>query len=125
MQVDVRGSIFGGLNRDPAMQVDVVEAQSAAMFERLGKASDFGDAESAHTAFIAALLEQTMLTSPRVADSLTTIYALCTCLCSLAQVHCCLPLYTASQLDIESSETGNRSDARSSDIPQWQFKDAF
>ncbi|CAL5227089.1 g9995 [Coccomyxa viridis] len=73
------------LNLQVYMQVDVVEAQSAAMFERLGKASDFGDAESAHTAFIAALLEQTMLTSPRVADSLTTIYALCTCLCSLAQ----------------------------------------
>ena len=68
------------------MQVDVVEAQSAAMFERLGKASNFGDAESAHAAFLAALLEQTLLTSPRVAKSLETIYGLCTRLCSLVQV---------------------------------------
>ncbi len=79
------------------MQVDVVEAQSAAMFKRLGKASDFGDAESAHAAFIAALLEQTLLTSPRVAKSLTTIFGLCTRLCSLVQVMSCLPLHVASQ----------------------------
>ena len=73
-----------------AMQVDVVEAQSAAMFERLAKARDFGDAELAHAAFLAAVLQQTLLTSPRVAKALQTIYILNTRLCSLVQV-CSLP----------------------------------
>ena len=64
----------------------MVEAQSAAMFERLGRASDYGDAETAHAAFLTAVLEQMLLTSLRVAKSLTTIYSLCTRLCSLVQV---------------------------------------
>ena len=64
-----------------------MEAQSAAMFERLGRASDFGDTESAHAAFLAALLEQMLLTSPRVADLLQAIYSLCTRLCSMVQVY--------------------------------------
>ena len=68
------------------MQVDVVEAQCAVLQEHIGKARDFEDAESSHSAFLSALLDKTMLSSPRVAKALKTIYQLCTRLCSLVQV---------------------------------------
>ena len=68
------------------MQVDVVEAQCAVLQEHIGKARDFEDAESAHSAFLSALLDKTMLSSPRLAKALKTIYQLCTRLCSLVQV---------------------------------------
>lgn len=67
-------------------QVDVIEAQSAVLFERMRRAGDFGDAESAHAEFLAAVLEQTLLASPKVAHALEAIYALCTRLCGLVQV---------------------------------------
>lgn len=70
----------------PSTQVDVVEAQSAALLERMGKARDFEDAEAAHAAFLAGVLEQTLLSSPRVATALEAIYKLCTRLCNLVQV---------------------------------------
>ena len=68
------------------MQVDVVEAQWAVLQEHIGKARDFEDAESAHSAFLYALLDKTMLSSPRMAKALKTVYQLCTRLCSLVQV---------------------------------------
>lgn len=68
------------------MQEDVIEAQSAAMLKRLGKAQDFADAESAHASFLAAVLEQTLLTSQRMAKALESVYSLCTRLCTLVQV---------------------------------------
>ena len=89
-----------------AVQVDVVEAQSAALLERLGKAGDFGNAESAHAAFLAAVLEQTLLTSPRVAKSLSTIYGLCTRLCSLVQVMLAVAPVCGAKLVKRQWETG-------------------
>ena len=68
------------------MQVDVVEAQCAVLQEHISRAGDFEDAESAHSAFLSALLDKTLLSSPRVAKALKTIYQLCTRLCSLVQV---------------------------------------
>ena len=68
------------------IQVDVVEAQCAVLQEHISKARDFEDAETAHSAFLSALLDKTMLSSPRVAKALKTIYQLCTRLCSLVQV---------------------------------------
>ncbi|CAK0758510.1 hypothetical protein CVIRNUC_002625 [Coccomyxa viridis] len=73
------------LNMQVYMQVDVVEAQCAVLQEHIGKARDFEDAESSHSAFLSALLDKTMLSSPRVAKALKTIYQLCTRLCSLVQ----------------------------------------
>ena len=73
-------------NDAACMQVDVIEAQSAVLFERMGRARDVGDAESAHAEFLAAVLEQTLLASPKVAHALEAIYALCTRLCGLVQV---------------------------------------
>jgi len=71
----------------------VIEAQSAAMLKRLGKAQDFGDAESAHASFLAAVLEQTLLTSQRMAKALESVYSLCTRLCILVQVRLsCTPI---------------------------------
>lgn len=75
-----------------------MEAQSAALFERLGKAGDFGGAESAHAAFLEAVLEQTLLTSPRVAMALNTIYSLCTRLCILVQVVFIIPSICHAEL---------------------------
>ena len=63
-----------------------MEAQCAVLQEHIGKARDFEDAESAHSAFLSALLDKTMLSSPRVAKALKMIYQLCTRLCSLVQV---------------------------------------
>ena len=77
-------------NHVRCMQVDVVEAQCAVLQEHIGKARDFEDAESAHSAFVSALLDKTMLSSPRVAKALKVIYQLCTRLCSLVQVPVCL-----------------------------------
>ena len=63
-----------------------MEAQCAVLQEHIGKARDFEDAESAHSTFLSALLDKTMLSSPRVAKALRIIYQLCTRLCSLVQV---------------------------------------
>jgi hypothetical protein len=68
------------------MQVDVVEARSTVLFERMERAQDFGTAESAHAEFLAAVLDQALLASPKVAQALKALYALCTRLCSLVQV---------------------------------------
>ncbi|KAK9803977.1 hypothetical protein WJX72_009639 [[Myrmecia] bisecta] len=67
------------------IQVDVIEAQSSILTERIANARDFKEAERAHKAFMDALVMQTFLDMKQITQMLEAIFMLCQRMCGIIQ----------------------------------------
>ena len=78
--------LFEKMSKEYSLQVDVIEAQSSILAQRIANAQDFSEAERAHQTFMDTVVTQSFLDMKAISQMLEGVFSLCQRLCGFVQV---------------------------------------